>query len=96
MRNTGNLTTNGDFSNGILAQSVGGGGGNGGVAVAAGAFAAVGVGGSGGAGGAGGEVDVDNRANIRTAGAQSHGILAQSVGGGGGNGGMSVTGAGGV
>ncbi|RUV33728.1 hypothetical protein EOB77_37475, partial [Mesorhizobium sp. M7A.F.Ca.MR.228.00.0.0] len=80
------ITTDRDLSIGIFAQSVGGSGGDGGLAGAGGAFAAVAVGGQGGAGGAGGQVEVKNTANITTKGALAHGILAQSVGGGGGNG----------
>ena len=45
------------------------------------------VGGDGGAGGVGGPVRVDNGGAIDTYGEFAHGIQAQSVGGGGGNGG---------
>ncbi len=96
------LLTDGDFSHGLLAQSVGGGGGNGGgvVSIAASAGAgvsgsvAVGVGGSGGAGGDGGQVVLDSGGFAGTSGDYSHALLVQSVGGGGGNGGFAVTGAG--
>ncbi|WP_169054295.1 autotransporter outer membrane beta-barrel domain-containing protein [Nitratireductor sp. XY-223] len=88
------ITTEGDRSNGILAQSVGGGGGNGGfsTSIAAGAFGAVsvGIGGTGGSGGYGGQVQVNGNGAVTTQGVNADGILAQSVGGGGGNGG-SVT-----
>ncbi|WP_147422702.1 autotransporter outer membrane beta-barrel domain-containing protein [Maricaulis maris] len=94
--NNGQITTAGDNSVGILAQSVGGGGGNGGFAVS-GALTAgdrsvsigVSLGGSGGTGGTAGTVDVTNTASIGTAGDMSSAILAQSVGGGGGNGGWT-------
>lgn len=92
-------------SYGILAQSIGGGGGAGGSAVAQSValpvpldedtvFAigsAVAVGASGGGGGLGQEVDVTLSGNslVRTNGQGSHGVLAQSIGGGGGNGGDS-------
>ncbi len=86
------IATQGDRSNGILVQSVGGGGGNGGfsTSVAAGAFgaASVSIGGRGGNGGAGGVVGVSGNGAVTTQGVNSDGVLAQSVGGGGGNGGM--------
>ena len=107
----GTILTEGGLSNGIEAQSIGGGGGNGGFSIA-GAFttgtAAVGltVGGFGSTGSAGGAVTVDSYSqtangaallappaagviSIETLGNQSNGILAQSIGGGGGNGGFS-------
>ena len=92
--------TSGDFAHGILAQSVGGGGGNGGFSIAATAAASesfavgipVGVGGSGGGGGGGSLVDIDYAGDLLTEGNFSHGLLAQSVGGGGGNGGFNVSG----
>ncbi|BCG73009.1 outer membrane autotransporter barrel domain-containing protein [Mesorhizobium sp. 113-1-2] len=94
----GNIATYGKQSDGILAQSIGGGGGNGGFSVA-GTFttgalgASVAVGGSGGSGQSAGEVTVTSTGNIQTHGDQSIGILAQSVGGGGGNGGFAGAGA---
>ncbi|MBB4082090.1 hypothetical protein GGR12_000929 [Brevundimonas lenta] len=92
------ILTSGDYSEGIFAQSVGGGGGNGGFAMsfsfAAGETAAaafgVAVGGSGGTGGAGGAVTVNSGGSIQTTGDFSTGFLTQSVGGGGGNGGFAV------
>ena len=94
--NSGQISTGGDNSNGILAQSVGGGGGNGGFAVS-GALTGgdrsvsigVSLGGNGGTGGTSGAVDVANTATILTAGDMSSAIMAQSVGGGGGNGGWT-------
>jgi hypothetical protein len=96
----GNIQTDGEFSTGFFAQSVGGGGGNGGLSiVAAGAggaaFAgavAVGLGGSGGGAGHGGVVQIGTQGNITTLQDKSIGLLAQSVGGGGGNGGASIAG----
>ncbi len=89
------IKTEGDRSNGIFAQSVGGGGGNGGFAtsVAVGAFGAVSVavGGSGGKGGDGGKVAINGNGAVTTEGLNSDGVLAQSVGGGGGNGGASIS-----
>src|SRR5690606_3043670 len=92
------VQTSGDYSNGVLAQSVGGGGGDGGSANAysfdfeTGAAFSVGalvtVGGQGGAGGNGGDVVVtaDSSVQIATNGSGARGIVAQSVGGGGGTG----------
>ncbi len=99
VNNGGTITTSGDASIGIAAQSIGGGGGNGGFA---GTFAAgptsasVGIGGSGAAGGAAGQVDVNNFGAILTGGDNAIGIFAQSVGGGGGNGGSALSGSAGV
>ena len=83
---TASISTFGAWSNGIEAQSVGGGGGTGG---AAGAILA--LGGFGGASGNGGSVTVTNDAILVTRGISANGIIAQSVGGGGGNGGTSDT-----
>ena len=93
-----NIYTEGQFSNGVIAQSIGGGGGNGGYAIGAGGAAAggaagainVAVGGSAGGGGAGGSVDATVRADVTTKGLDSDAVLIQSIGGGGGNGGYSV------
>ncbi|WP_458789637.1 beta strand repeat-containing protein [Yoonia sp. MH D7] len=95
----GDVTTLGDRSGGVLVQSIGGGGGNGGFSVSAtvaGAGAAagtigVGLGGRGGAGGAGGVVNANINGDVSTSGAQSAGVVTQSIGGGGGNGGFNVT-----
>lgn len=93
------IHTRGAGSHAIFAQSVGGGGGNGGFAVGAGiggGSISVSLGGSGAGGGTGGQVNVENRDTLLTDGAGSYGILAQSVGGGGGDGGFSFGGAAGV
>lgn len=93
---SGSISTLSSHSSGIVAQSIGGGGGNGGsvLDVAAGvgndsASIGVALGGKGGDGGVGDDVSVDDQAGstIITAGHQSHGIVAQSIGGGGGTGG---------
>ncbi|MZQ90904.1 hypothetical protein GVY41_17445 [Frigidibacter albus] len=97
------IVTDGTESHGIFAQSIGGGGGNGSdvLSISKGDAASgakmsqsiqLGLGGSGGTGGAGGAVDVVNEGLIVTRGDRAHGILAQSIGGGGGNGGYSITG----
>jgi hypothetical protein len=94
--NAATITTGGDFSTGIVAQSIGGGGGNGGSAgsLAIGGSMNVGVtlGGDGSAGGVGGQVDVINSGTIATGGDNAIGIFAQSIGGSGGNGGSSLSG----
>jgi hypothetical protein len=93
---SGALSTWGDRSYGVLAQSVGGGGGNGGFAVAltvgAGFAASLGIGGSGDVGGPASNVFVDSASDITTRGIDAHGLFAQSLGGGGGSGGFAVAG----
>jgi len=90
----GAITTSGDRSYGIMAQSIGGGGGNGGFAVSGSllGFASVDLafGGKGGTGGHGSAVSVISDADVHTGGEIAHGILAQSIGGGGGSGGWSL------
>jgi len=100
----GAIVTQGAQSNGVLAQSVGGGGGNGGMAdsrsiaiapptgdVPTGTVSVtVTHGGKGQAAGNGGSIQIDNDGSITTAAAQSSGIVAQSIGGGGGNGGAVI------
>ena len=82
------ITTWGVMSNGIFAQSIGGGGGDGGgVATGTTVGFATSIGGNGAGVGSGGVVNVTNGAEIVTNGDASQGILAQSIGGGGGNGG---------
>ncbi|WP_298828182.1 autotransporter outer membrane beta-barrel domain-containing protein [uncultured Piscinibacter sp.] len=93
--NSGTIVTRGARAIGLQAQSVGGGGGNGGfsLSVAGGGIGAIGLGlgGSAGGGNAGGIVEVINSGGIDTSGAESHALFAQSVGGGGGNGGFNVS-----
>ena len=91
---SGSITTQEIFSNGVFAQSVGGGGGIGGSSHSTqDAKLSVGVGGFGGGGGDGGAVaiDIDSTAAILTHGTASFGVFAQSVGGGGGYGAASLT-----
>ncbi|WP_447919789.1 autotransporter outer membrane beta-barrel domain-containing protein [Achromobacter aegrifaciens] len=91
----GKIATGGDWADGLVAQSIGGGGGVGGSSSASGskikANAVIGVGGSGGAGGNGGNLsfyfDDDHGNSISTAGYNAYGVLLQSIGGGGGQGG---------
>ena len=98
---TGSVLTTGDSSTGVLAQSVGGGGGNGGLNVSGAlsiakdstAAAALGVGGFGGGPGDGELVTLTRIGSTVTTGANSDGVVAQSIGGGGGNGGMNISGA---
>src|SRR6056297_2310403 len=80
--NTGDINTFGVESHGIYALSVGGAAGSGGDS-----WGITGEGGSGGIGGTGGPVSITNDGSIHTRGDASHGILAQSIGGTGGNGG---------
>ena len=96
--NSNDISTGGDHSNGIFAQSYGGGGGKGGNSVDVGAFVSIGVGGKGDNGGNGGAVQVNPLANasstsvaVQTTGDHSGGVFAQSLGGGGGKGGWTVS-----
>jgi uncharacterized protein with beta-barrel porin domain len=77
------MLTAGAGAVGILAQSIGGGGG---AAQAFGVSAAgpVSLGASGGGGGDAGAVALTSQGAITTSGAGAHGIVAQSIGGGGG------------
>ncbi|WP_132031555.1 autotransporter outer membrane beta-barrel domain-containing protein [Aquabacter spiritensis] len=92
--NSGAIVTQGTGAIGIRAMSVGGGGGNGGDATATvdviGTKQNIGIassiGGKGGGSGDGGEVTVTNTNRIETRGEFATGIVAQSIGGGGGNG----------
>jgi hypothetical protein len=81
----GTIRTSGLLSHGILAQSVGGSGGSSGTS----GNLLVSLNGSADNGGNGGSVSVTNNGSIVTTGAQSRGIFAQSIGGGGGSGGSS-------
>ncbi|RDJ19611.1 hypothetical protein DWF00_27385, partial [Bosea caraganae] len=96
--NSGELATQGPYSAGILAQSIGAGGGSGGASkpmsgsmnASKDAQMSVIVGGQAGNNGDGGGVTVDNTGTIQTTGDLSVGIHAQSIGGGGGIGAMTV------
>jgi hypothetical protein len=94
----GNQQANaGDWAHGIVAQSIGGGGGKGGSALASsqgGDWAEINtsyniaVGGNGGSGGSGGTVTVNLQDGgvVSTVGYGATGVVAQSIGGGGGMG----------
>jgi hypothetical protein len=95
--NRGTIVTEGNFANGILAQSVGGGGGAAGyihndIYRFTSPTSAMVLQGSGGNVGSGSDVTVTNSGDITTHGGFAHGILAQSIGGGGGFGGISEDG----
>jgi hypothetical protein len=96
--NRGSITTAAANSEGILAQSIGGGGGTGGSSDGAVGSAtlnlALDLGGRGGAAGSGGAVVVEHSGTIETSGSNSAGIVAQSVGGGGGKAAASTIGGG--
>ena len=89
-----NVTTYGDYANAMLVQSIGGGGGNAGAgSTTTGSFGStrsltlgLTLGAQGGTGGDGGSVQVgtDPRSVIATYGASAMGVVAQSIGGGGG------------
>lgn len=95
VEHAGTITTNGASSAGVVLQSIGGGGGRAGsanaVGVGIGLNVTVATGGSGGAAGNGGIIDftADADSAITTHGALSPGLLAQGIGGGGGDGGLA-------
>jgi uncharacterized protein with beta-barrel porin domain len=95
VRQNGTIATSGDGAAGVFAQSVGGGGGAGGDASATKLTLNVTKGDGTGRGGYGGQVAVNAGAAITTSGRNAPGILAQSIGGGGGigSGGVTLTGA---
>lgn len=92
----GSISTLGDASYGVFAQSIGGGGGNGGGAItgtaSGGVNIGVSLGGSGASGGGAGIAGATGNGIIETSGTLSHGIVVQSIGGGGGNGGLALSG----
>lgn len=82
----GTIRTQGDYSIGILGQSMGGIGGT-----TTGNFEMFGnAGADAGSGGNSGTVNIDSRTAINTFGTSSHGIVAQAIGGGGGTAGASA------
>ena len=82
----GTIRTQGDYSIGILGQSMGGIGGT-----TTGNFEMFGnAGANAGNGGNSGTVNIDSRTAITTFGTSSHGIVAQAIGGGGGTAGASA------
>lgn len=83
------ITTLGEFSFAIEAQSIGGSGGSAGASKGL-----VSMGGTAGSGGDGGGVTVDNSATLSTAGDYADALMAQSIGGGGGSGGTAFSGMG--
>jgi uncharacterized protein with beta-barrel porin domain len=91
---TGTITTTGDNSVSVLAQSIGGGGGNAGLSLSAatadGGNFNVGGGNVGNAGSKGTVIVQISGGMLQTGGALAYGMLAQSIGAGGGNSGASV------
>ncbi|CAN7213824.1 autotransporter outer membrane beta-barrel domain-containing protein [Cupriavidus necator] len=89
---SGDIATAGAAASGLTLQSIGGGGGLGGSARATSAGVLLGVsmsvGGDGGAGGSAGAVAVNlaQGARVATSGALANAVVAQTIGGGGGNG----------
>ncbi|WMS44648.1 autotransporter outer membrane beta-barrel domain-containing protein [Acuticoccus sp. MNP-M23] len=81
---SGSVSTRGTGAHAVIAQSIGGGGG---LAGAAGSGPLSLISRAGGASGNGGAVTVVSDAAITTSGNYAYGILAQSIGGGGGFGG---------
>lgn len=84
------VVTNGDYAVGVIGHTIGGGGGHGGAAKSIGLFVDTAIGGSGGGGGNGGNIDfISAGKTFWTAGQHSHGLVLQSIGGGGGVGGSA-------
>ncbi|WP_038023102.1 hypothetical protein, partial [Synechococcus sp. RS9916] len=75
----GEIVTRGDNGIGVYALAIGGGGGD--IGSSQGALS---LGASGGEGGRSGTITVTNNGNITTFGSGSYGVVAQSIGGGGG------------
>lgn len=96
VHNAGALTTLGNGSAGIFAQSIGGQGAHGGSALTldlgADADLAISAGGQGGAGGNAGQINIVNHGAITTSGIGSAAIFAESLGGHGGDSGLAVGG----
>jgi hypothetical protein len=82
--NYGQISTSGTDAAGLVVQSMGGSAGTGGDS-----YGIVGSGGAGGYGGNAGEAHAFNNGVISTTGAGAYGVLAQSIGGVGGNSGSS-------
>lgn len=94
LKNSGEIMTFGKDSRGVFAQSIGGGGGksgNGSATAASTLTLDVSAGAQGGTGSHGGDIMLTNEktGTIITLGDGSHGLQAQSVGGGGGSAGTS-------
>ncbi len=84
------IKTTGNWSDGLVLQSIGGGGGMAGSASASSLLDSTAVGGQGGNGGDGGTIQVEmHNSAILTQGNNSTAVLAQSIGGGGGAGGQA-------
>jgi hypothetical protein len=88
---SGAISTSGERSSGVLAQSIGGGGGNGGNASGTAFGVNLTIGGTAGNGGNAGTVDVASDGLIQTGGLHSSGLVLQAIGGGGGNGGAAYS-----
>src|SRR5262249_48099185 len=99
------IVASGNNAIGFLAQSIGGGGGTGGMNISGGLKLPAqganeskrprrvfGIGGCGGAGNVSGEVHATQAGTIAVDGTGSTGVLVQSIAGGGGAGGLNVTG----
>ncbi|WP_041277904.1 autotransporter outer membrane beta-barrel domain-containing protein [Desulfotalea psychrophila] len=89
----GSVTTSGNLSTGVMAQSVAGGGGTAGTTVNGNAGISLSYthGGNGGLGGMASDITLINNASVTTAGSGATGVLAQSMGGGGGSGGVTAS-----
>ena len=86
--NGGQILTSGQIAHAVMLQSIGGGGGHSTIQAGPSASASdfsLNLGGTGGDGGHGGNLVVDNTGQLLTSGAGSQGVIALSIGGGGGS-----------
>ncbi len=92
----GNVTTKGSYANALEAQSLAGGGGSAKVVLSANTMTIgnldVTVGGAGGSSGSAGAVSMTNKGVVKTEGHHARGMLAQSLGVSGGDGGVAAEG----
>tara|TARA_R110000850_G_scaffold276757_2_gene420015 strand:- start:53217 stop:59606 length:6390 start_codon:yes stop_codon:yes gene_type:complete len=105
-KNGASITTEGNYAQGVVLQSVGGGGGNGGhsSSYSIGVPTSTSIGGRGGVGGDGGTLEFgglsdsgsDQTSTITTSGQHAHGVVAHTIGSGGGKGGAAHSFDGGV
>ncbi|RII82041.1 autotransporter outer membrane beta-barrel domain-containing protein [Neopusillimonas maritima] len=105
-KNRASITTEGNYAQGVVLQSVGGGGGNGGhsSSYSVGVPTSTSIGGRGGIGGDGGTLEFgglsdsgsDQTSTITTSGQHAHGVVAHTIGSGGGKGGAAHSYDGGV
>ena len=80
IQHTGNISTKGIYSSGLLAQSIGGGGGL--VGIVSGAVSVGSIQSFASQASTSGKIDVSNEGTIHTPGTNSPAVVANSIGGG--------------